>query len=161
MADPVNLNTLLKHGIIVMIVGLIGGFGLTFSILGQISLSPIPFVIAYELPGTTEAWARIHTGCLMNGLMLVLFALVLPRFPLSSHETQRISTGFIFVAWANVLFYFFGAFSPNRGLALSETPAGAANWASYVAYIPAVVAAVLLILILFKLLISLPGRNEL
>lgn len=161
MADPVNINAMLKHGIVVMIVGLVSGFGLTFSILGQISLSPIPFVIAYELPGTTEAWARMHTGCLMNGLMLVLFAMAMPRFTLNTHLVQKLSLGFILVAWSNVLFYFFGAFSTNRGLALSETPAGAANWASFIAYIPAVIAAVLLILVLFKLLFSLPGRNEL
>lgn len=161
MADPVNLNSLLKHGLIVMIIGLVAGFGLTFSILGQISLSPIPFVIAYELPGTTEAWARMHTGCLMNGLMLIIFALALPKFPLGTHSVQRIALGFILVAWSNTLFYIFGAFSPNRGLALSETPAGAANWASFIAYIPAVIAAVLLVLVLIKLLISLPGKNEL
>lgn len=161
MSDQVNLNTLLKHGMLVMIVGLVGGFGLAFSILGQISLSPIPLVIPYELPGTTQAWARIHTGCLMNGLMLILFALALPKFPLGAHTVQRISLGFILIAWSNVLFYIFGALSPNRGLALSETPAGGANWASFLAYIPAVIAAVLLILILIKLLISLPGKNEL
>lgn len=160
MTNPVNLNLLLKHGLIIMIIGLVAGFGLTFSILGQISLSPIPFVIDYQMPGTTEAWARMHTGCLINGLMLILFALALPKFPLRTRTAQRIALGFILVGWSNTLFYIFGAFSPNRGLALSETPAGAANWASFIAYIPAVIAAVLLILLLLKLLFSLPGKNE-
>lgn len=160
MSEQAHLNSLLKHGILVMIVGLIGGFGLAFSILDQISLSPIPIVIPYELPGTTEAWARIHSGCLMNGLMLILFAIVLPKFTLVGASVQRICLGFILIAWANTLFHIFGAFSPNRGLALSETPAGPANWASFVAYNPAVIAAVLLILILIKLLLNLPGRTK-
>lgn len=161
MNDQVNLNLILKHGIMVMIFGLFAGFALAFSILGQISLSPVPFVIDYQLPGTISAWARLHTGCLMNGLMLIVFSLVLPRFGLSAHSLQTISKGFVLIAWSNVLFYLFGALSPNRGLALSETPAGPANWASYLAYIPAVIAAVVLILILFKLLFALPGKRDL
>ena len=161
MSDHLHTNRLIKHGILVMIVGLFSGFGLTFSILGQISLSPIPFVIDYELPGTTSAWARMHTGCLMNGLMLLAFAALRPRFTLSSSQESSISKSFVFIAWANVLFYIFGAFSPNRGLALNETPAGGANWASYVAYIPAVIAAVLLLLVLIRLLANLPSKRHL
>ena len=161
MSDHLHTNRLIKHGILVMIIGLFAGFGLTFSILGQISLSPIPLVIDYQMPGTTSAWARMHTGCLLNGIMLLVFAALRPRFALSSHQEASISKGFVFIAWANVLFYVFGALSPNRGLALSETPAGAANWASYVAYIPAVIAAVLLLLILVRLLMNLPGKRHL
>ncbi|WP_299850849.1 hypothetical protein [uncultured Roseovarius sp.] len=161
MNDHIHANRLIKHGILVMIIGLLSGFGLTFSILGQVSLSPIPFVIDVQMPSSTEAWARIHTGCLMNGLMLLAFAALLPRFAMSEHSIGKITKMFVFVAWANVLFYVFGALSPNRGLALSETPAGPANWASYIAYIPAVFAALLLLLVLVKMLMNLPGKKHL
>ncbi|WP_171210246.1 MULTISPECIES: hypothetical protein [unclassified Ruegeria] len=161
MSDQLHANRLIKHGILVMIIGLICGFGLTFSILGQISLSPIPLVIDYQMPGTTAAWARMHTGCLMNGIMLLAVAALYPRFVLTTRQEAGISKGLVFVAWANVLFYIFGAFSPNRGLALSETPAGGANWASFIAYIPAVIAAVLLLIILARLLMALPSKRDL
>lgn len=161
MSDPVYIYPLLRHGLAVMIVGLVAGFVLAFSILGQISLSPFPFVIPYQMPGTTAAWARMHSGCLMNGLMLLVFAAIHGYFPLRGPTIGKIARCFIVVAWANVLFYFFGALSPNRGLALSQTPAGVADWASYLAYIPAVVGAGLLIGVLVTLLFSLPRKNEL
>ena len=62
-------NRLIKHGLTAMLVGLLGGFLLAFSMVGGASISPIPVFFQFELPGPSSGWRILHVGTLMNGIM--------------------------------------------------------------------------------------------
>ena len=63
---------LVQHGLIILFLGLVGGFMLLFAVLGQISLSPIPLAFGYVIPGEPAQWRAVHVGNIMNGLMASL-----------------------------------------------------------------------------------------
>lgn len=149
-------RTLLRHGFIIILIGLVGGFCLLFSILGVISFSPLPFNIDYELPGTPSQWRAVHVGNIMNGIMAVVFALVIPLLHLSERAKRFITYGLVATIWGNALFYIFGIFTPNRGLSLGDNSAGEANWAAVIAFLPAFIVAFVLMIIVIICFRAIP-----
>lgn len=148
--------SLYKHGLIVMLIGMICGFFLAFSLLGEIGLSPIPFVIEMEIFGSAARWKAAHLGNLMNGLILVVFATALPNFKLSDSLTKKITWGLLITAWGNFAFYMFALVAPNRGLSFEGNRLGEFNWAGPFSYVGGVLAAVALISIAVALIRALP-----
>lgn len=153
--DPLQ-GVLVKHSLIVIFLGLLAGFGLGFNVLGVISLSPIPVNINYALPGEPSQWRALHLGNIMNGLMGVVFALLLPFLALSDGKKKFVSYGLVATIWCNVLFYFFAIFTPNRGLSLTDNSVGEANWAAALAFGPAFVSAFVLMVIVVICIKSIP-----
>ena len=54
-----------KQGLVVMLLGLIAGFGWTFALLGEVKLSPIPITFMESFPGDPARWRSVHIGCLL------------------------------------------------------------------------------------------------
>lgn len=151
---------LVQHGLIIMLLGLIGGFMLLFAALGQISLSPLPLVFDYVIPGDAAQWRAVHVGNIMNGLMAIIFALLIPMLTLSAKTTRLISIGLVCTIWGNALFYIFGILTPNRGLSLGDNPVGEASWAAPIAFLPAFIVAFVLMVIVVVMLRNLPAAAE-
>lgn len=109
---------LVGHGALVLLLGFVIGFGFLFFLIGEISLWPIPGRIAYQLPGTYDAWRMAHMEGITNGFGLWIVALVLPLIPLSEVLRLRITWGMIVVAWTIVLAAAIDPIFPEaRGLA--------------------------------------------
>ena len=151
-----NSHRLIKHGIVAMIVALLGGFMLTFSMLGGISLSPLPIFFGYEMPGTAQGWRILHLGMLMNGMMALLLGAVMRWLAVSDQQASRVAWGVIIAVWGNFCFYFFSMFGYNHGLTLGGNRLGEGNWAGAMAFIPAIIGAVTLLVALFILLRAKP-----
>lgn len=151
----------IKHGLMVILIGLLCGFGLGFAINGVVGLSPIPITWEYTMDAPPRAWRSAHVGAICNGLMAILIAAVLPYVELAASTLRRIATGIIVVIWGNTIFYVASLWAPNRGLSFGDTQAGPGNLAGVIAYISAVVAAVLLIWIVVYLIFALPRKSEL
>lgn len=145
---------LAKNGIAVMIVGLLGGFGWVFALLGEVAISPIPVVFADSFPGEPASWRAVHTGCLMNGIMALAIAGVMPRFNPSDKDASRIAWGVTFAIWANTVFYFANLSAPNRSLSIGDNALGAASLAGAVGYITALIGAAVLVYALIVLMRS-------
>ena len=145
---------LAKNGLAVMILGLLGGFAWTFALIEQVSLSPIPIVFADSFPGEPANWRAVHIGCLMNGIMALAIAGVMPRFSLPGSAQTRVAFSVIFAIWANTIFYFANLSAPNRSLSLGENALGEASFAGAVGYTTAVIGAVVLIYALSVMLFS-------
>jgi len=143
--------TIIRHALLVMLVGMLGGFGWAFALTGQISLSPIPMVLYDGFIGEPARWRAVHLGCLLNGIMGIVFALTLKLFALSSHHTQRIKLATIVTLWGNCGFYLLSILAPNRGLSLGDNALGLGNVAGNIAYISAMLA----VFSLFYLIITL------
>lgn len=149
-------RTLLRHGLIIILIGLVGGFCLLFSVLGNISFSPLPFNIDYQLPGTPAQWRAVHVGNIMNGIMAIIFALLMGHLYLSDKAKRFVTYGLVATIWGNALFYIFGIFTPNKGLSLGDNNVGEANWAAIIAFLPAFIVAFVLMLIIIILLKAVP-----
>jgi hypothetical protein len=157
-----NHQTLMiRHGLIICLLGLVGGFMLLFSVIGGISLSPLPLLFDYQLPGTSAQWRAVHVGNIMNGLMAIIFALLMAKLELSIRAKKFISIGMVATVWGNASFYFFGIFSPNKGLSLGDNVVGEASLAGVLAFVPAFCVAFVLMLIVTVMIRALPkGVSE-
>lgn len=134
------------HALILMIIGLLAGFMLAFSLIGGLEVLPTLF-IGIPTFGTTEGWVRAHSGGIMNGLMLIAFAFIMPHCGLAAKRLQLFAKGIIFAGWANTIFYWTGNASGSRALSFSDNALGASNILGVIGYTLAVIAAFLTIYI--------------
>ncbi len=151
---------LIKHGIAAMLVGLFAGFLLIFSLIGGMSLSPVPVLLEFDLPGTSKGWRIVHMGTLMNGMMAILIGLAMRAFYLSEAKAFRVFAGIAIAIWGNFLFYVFGMFAPNHGITLEANVLGEASMAGAIAFFPALLGAITSIYALFVLLFSEPAQEQ-
>lgn len=140
------LNALQKkmigHAFLVLFVGMCAGLGLTASLLGGFEFIPGQ-ITEMIVPGNTAAWARAHAGGILNALMVVGVALVLPGLGFSDKGASRIGWILIGMGWANTVFYWAALFAPNRAISLASNHWGPANLASVIGLVPALVFAYL------------------
>lgn len=152
---------LMRHSLMVLLLGLLAGLGLAFSINGVVGIPPIPITWEYTMAAEPRAWRSAHVGSITNGLMGLLLAILIPFMGLTAKAIQRISLGTIIVIWGNLVFYIAALWAPNRGLSYTDTDAGPGNLAGIIAYIPAITAAGLLIGIVLYLILAIPRQSDL
>lgn len=128
------------HALILLIIGLLAGFMLAFSLIGGLELLPTLF-IGIPTFGTTEGWVRAHSGGIMNGLMLIAFAFIMPHCGLAVERLQLFAKGIIFAGWANTIFYWTGNASGSRALSFTDNALGTSNILGVIGYTLAVIAA--------------------
>jgi len=73
---------MIAHGLLVILVAMLAGFMLMFDLIGGIEVWP-GTIIAVTVYGTSDGWVRAHSGGTMNGLLVVVMAMVLPKLALS------------------------------------------------------------------------------
>lgn len=122
------------HGMVVLLIGLIAGVMLIFSLLEAVTLWPLP---AWEVvvPGSTRGWQAAHVGGIVNGVMMGGVALLMGRLPLSERGTNWVGWGMIVMGWGNTVFYWAGNLAANRGLSVGATPFGAGDLAGALAFL--------------------------
>lgn len=145
-------HRLIKNGILAMIISLVAGFMLLFSMIGAISLSPLPIIIDTAIPGTPQGWRIVHLGMMMNGLMAILLGASLRWLVVTGRGAAIVSWGTIIAVWGNFSFYLFGMFAPNHGVTLQSNRLGEASLAGTLAFFPALLGAVTLLVALIVLL---------
>lgn len=152
---------LMRHSLVVLLIGLLCGLGLAFSINGEVGIPPIPLTWEYTMEAEPRAWRSAHVGSITNGLMGLLLAIILPFVGISAKAVQRLCFYTVVVIYGNLLFYVAALWAPNRGLSYTDTDAGPGNLAGIIAYIPAILAAALLIGVVLYLIIAMPRRSQL
>lgn len=136
-------DTMAGHGVLMIFSALVGGVGLWMFLLGGFEIIPGVF-IEFQLPGSERGWTATHTGPVMNGLMVIAVAFVMPHLDFSQKWGRVWGWIVLLDGWSNVCFYLFSNFSPNRGLAFGTTPVlGAADIFSFLALFPAYLFGVL------------------
>ena len=127
-------NLVIANGMTVLIIGLIAGVMLVFSMLGGVGLWPFP-IWAVEVPGTVRGWSAAHVGGILNGVMLAVLAVLMTRLELEGKAAFWVGWGLIITGWANTIFYWAGNLSANRGLSVTETPYGQGDLAGALAFL--------------------------
>ncbi len=133
------------HGAIIIFIALVAGFGLLVSLIGGLELFP-GFILDFEIPGDTGAWARTHAGGLMNGMLVILFALFIHTAGLPARQAGQLFWMLVGTGYANTAFYWGGLLSPSRALTLGDNRLGESNMAGILGFLPALVFAIVLML---------------
>ena len=129
------------NGLIVLLLGLLAGLMLVFSLLEAITLWPLP-AWDVSVPGSTRGWQAAHVGGILNGVMMAGVALLMGRLPLGESGEKWVGWGMIVMGWGNTLFYWAGNLAANRGLSVAATPFGEGDLAGALAFLGGGVAMV-------------------
>ena len=97
------------HGMLVLLIGLVAGLMLVFSLLDAVTIWPLP-VWDITIPGSTRGWQAAHVGGILNGVMIAGVALLMKRLQISGSRAFWVGWGMIITGWANTVFYWGGAF---------------------------------------------------
>ena len=73
---------MIGHGLLVLLASMFAGFMLMFSLLGGFEIWP-GRILPIPTYGTSEGWVRAHSGGAMNGILVIVVALALPKLALS------------------------------------------------------------------------------
>jgi len=128
------------HGSIVMLFGLVAGFGLVMSLVGGLEIVP-GFILEFDLPGDDRAWARTHVGGLMNGLMILSGALLMWGLQVPESLARRLYWMLVGAGYANTIFYWGGMMAASRALTFGDNRLGETSLVGVVGLLPAFVFA--------------------
>ena len=127
------------HGALTIFLGLLGGIGLTFAVIGEVSIWPF-FSSQSTMPGEISLWRAAHTGPIMNGVLCIAFSLCFTLIASKVKYARNVVYAMIFTCWANNMFYFFRIFSVNRGLSMETEKYGSGGFLDFISYIPPLLA---------------------
>ncbi len=133
---------MIGHGALMLIVALCAGLGLLTSLLGGVELWP-GHIVAISLPSNSAGWARTHVGGILNALLVIVVALLVPGLGFAAAPARRLGLFMIGTGWANTLFYWASMWAPNRALSFGDNRLGESNWAAVLGIAPALVFVVL------------------
>src|SRR5688572_29444298 len=97
--------SLVAHGVIVIVLGLLAGF-------------PFALVITGGLQGDLRAWRMAHMEGLLNGLMMLAVGAAGGLIVLSARQARWLWGGLVVAGYGNVIASTIGATYGVRGLAL-------------------------------------------
>lgn len=142
MSEPAALtprvrSLLALNGLLGILAGLLGGMVFVFSILGFLELFPVLPRIDTTVPGSEAAWRAVHTGSILNGVMLIAIAAIGGLVRLGPRGQRVLVWSAGITVWGNVIGYFTAAIGEGRGL---QFGIGFANTLAYFAFLIAAVA---------------------
>lgn len=141
---------MIGHGALILLVGMFAGVGLLMGLLGGVELLP-GHIIALNVPGNPGAWARTHVGGMLNGMLIMLVAVLLPALDFDETASRRMFWMLAGTGWANTLFYWAALFAPNRALTFGDNKFGATNVAAVIGLMPALVFVIVSIVAVITL----------
>jgi hypothetical protein len=133
---------MLGHGALMLLVAMLAGVGLLLSVLGGLELWP-GHVLPVDMPSNPAGWVRTHVGGLLNGMLVMLIALLLQGLGFADAAARRIALFMIGTGWANTLFYWAAMWAPNRALTFGDNRLGASNAAAVLGLAPALLFVLL------------------
>ena len=119
------------HGILMIFCTLLFGLGLWINLVGGFELIP-GYILAINLPGTPESWARAHVGPALNGMMVIAVAFVLPSLGFKEKMMHWLGWIIVLDGWSNVIFYLFANFAQNRALTFGANKFGDGDIYSFI-----------------------------
>ncbi|MGR9090094.1 MAG: isomerase [Gammaproteobacteria bacterium] len=128
---------MLGHGLLVILAAMLAGFMLMFNLLGGVEIWP-GTIIEIPMYGTSAGWVRAHTGGALNGVLVIIVALALPKLKLGEFAQKFTAYGLIYCAWTFTLFYWLGNASSNRGLSIGASALGEPDLIGLIAFLPGV-----------------------
>lgn len=149
------MNTLARrmigHGCVLFLIALVAGFGLVMSLIGGFEILP-GLTLLFELPGDSSAWARTHSGGLLNGLMVFIFALMIHAMDIKGVLATRLFWMIVGAGYANTIFYWGGMLSETRALTFGDNVFGETSLIGVIGLLPAFIFAFITMIAVFMLM---------
>lgn len=152
-------RTMLGHGLFVILISMLAGFMLIFSLVGGFEIFPGK-VLEFSVYGTTAGWVRAHSGGLTNGLLVMAVAFALPKLRLQGGREKFLAYGFIYVAWSFTVFYWLGNATANRSLTFGDNQMGESSLISIIGFLPGLPSVFLVLVLLWIAVKALWFRSE-
>ena len=140
-------RVMLANGFLVLLVSMLAGFMLMFSLVGGFEIWP-GTILDFSVYGSTEGWVRAHSGGLTNGLLVLAVAFALPHMNVSNFQEKLLAYGFIYVAWSFTVFYWLGNASANRALTFGDSQLGESSLISVLGFLPGLPSVFLVLILL-------------
>ena len=132
---------MIGHGAIVLVLGLLAGFGLLMELIGGFEIVPT-VVLPFDLPADSAAWARAHVGGIMNAMLVWLGAFVIFALGVSDRVGFHLYWMLVGTGYANTVFYYGGILAAeHRALTFGDNRLGETSIAGIIGLIPAFVFA--------------------
>ena len=122
----VRPETMIFHGAVVILLGLLAGF-------------PYALVVTGSLAGSERAWRMAHLEGVLNGLLVIVVAAVWDRLALDGWKRDVLAWSLVLMAYGNVVASVIGATFAVRGLEPGGSPS---NTLVYLLFMMAVVGIV-------------------
>ena len=140
-------RVMLANGLLVVLASMFAGFMLMFLLLGGLEVWP-GNIVPIPVYGTVDGWVRAHSGGAMNGLLVIVIALALPKLSLSPLLERLTAYGFIYVAWSFTLFYWLGNAAGNRALTIGDNPLGESDIFGVIGFLPGLPSVIIVVILL-------------
>ena len=140
-------RTMLAHGLMVVLVAMFAGFMLMFNLLGGMEIWPNK-IISVPMYGTSEGWVRAHSGGILNGVLVFIVGLALPKLNLGHIAQKFTAYGLIYCAWTFTIFYWLGNASSNRGLSIGPSALGEPDFIGLLAFLPGLPSVFIVVIVL-------------
>ena len=138
---------MIGNGLLVILVSMLAGFMLMFGLLGGLEIWP-GSILSIPTYGSTDGWVRAHSGGAMNGLLVIVIALALPKLDLPAATQRWVAYGFIYVAWSFTVFYWLGNAAGNRALTLGDHPLGESDIFGVLGFLPGLPSVFIVVILL-------------
>lgn len=150
-------RAMVGHGAIVIFIALAAGFGLATSLVGGFEIFP-GTILQITLPGDGAAWARAHTGGLLNGLLVFAGAVLIHVMRIPERPAFHLGWMFVGTGYANTIFYWGALFAPSRALTFGDNRFGETSVAGVIGLLPAFIFAFVTMAAMVILMVQAFGR---
>ncbi len=138
---------MIGHGLLVILAAMFAGFMLMFNLLGGMEVWP-GTILEVPMYGTTAGWVRAHTGGALNGVLVIIVGLALPKLKLTEFAQKFTAYGLIYCAWTFTIFYWLGNASTNRGLSIGPSALGQPDLIGLIAFLPGLPSVFIVVAVL-------------
>jgi hypothetical protein len=133
--NPIE-RRLVAHAAVILLIAMLAGVGLLMCVLGGVELWP-GHILPVTMPSTPAGWVRTHVGGMLNAILMMVVALLMPGLGFADKPARRVANFLIGTGWANTLFYWAAMWAPNRALTFGDNRLGASNAWSVIGLAPA------------------------
>lgn len=142
---------MIGNGAVITFIGLLAGFGLVMSMIGGFEVFP-GSILHFSMPGDPSTWARTHVGGIMNGLMVILFAVFIHSADLPQRMAWHLRWMVTGAGYANTVFYWAALFAPNHAVTFGSSRLGHWNLAGVIGFAPALIFAIVLLIAMIMIM---------
>jgi glycerol-3-phosphate acyltransferase PlsY len=137
-------RTMIGHGALVFLVGLLAGFPFVLLLTADF---PLGDVLSFDVnvPGDVRAWRMAHLEGILNGIVVMLVATFMPLLNMSLKSQKIVGWALIITAWGNVIASIIGPLFDVRGLFLGGDGANSIAYLLFSVAIIAVITAMVMI----------------
>lgn len=139
-------RTMIGHGALVFLVGLLAGFPFVLYLTGDF---PWGDLLSFEIDvaGDSRGWRMAHAEGILNGMVVMLAAAIFPALDMPRKTQKIIGWALIVTAWGNVIAAVLAPLFEVRGLYLGG---GAANIVVHLLFMVAIVTVIVAMVMIAK-----------